>query len=212
MADLNSLEILLPAVSTFGPLLLGVLLFLSPLGLPFPSALLVLATGALVQQGLMNWQVALFLTVLAPILGDCTSYALGRSIGGWIRHRERRWVKTWHRAEAFLGQHGALAVYVTRFLFPALDVPTNLLAGSSGLAFYRFLGCAAVGRATWIALYGGLGYVYGSRWEAAGQIADAYAGWLSGLVVVVFGVYTLLRRRSTVGMGRHGRLRSKTNT
>ena len=56
MANLNSVEILLAAVSTFGPLTIGVILFLGPLGLPFPSALLVLATGAFVLQGLMNWQ------------------------------------------------------------------------------------------------------------------------------------------------------------
>jgi len=187
MADLNSLEILLAAVSSFGPLMLGVLLFLSPLGLPFPSALLVLATGALVQQDMMNWQLALFVTIVAPILGDCTSYALGRSVGGWVRNSQRRWAKAWHRA----------------------DVPTNLLAGSSGLAFYRFLGCAAAGRATWIALYGGLGHVSGSLWEAAGQTAGAYAGWLSGLVVVGLGAYTLLRRRLMTGASCHGKLRTR---
>ena len=88
MADLNSREILLAAVSTFGALMLGVLLSLSPLGLPFSSVLLVLATGALVQQGMMNWQLALFVTIVAPIPGDCTSYALGRSVGGWVRNSQ----------------------------------------------------------------------------------------------------------------------------
>jgi len=212
MADLNSIEILLSAVSTIGPLTLGVILFLSPLGLPFPSALLVLGTGAFVQQGLLDWQVALLLAVLAPVLGDCTSYVLGRSLGGWARNSKRCWAKAWHRAEAFLGQHGTLAVYVTRFLFPALDVPTNLLAGSSDLAFCRFLASAAAGRVTWVTLYGGLGYASGSQWEAVGRVAGAYGGWLGGLMVVGLGVYGLLRRRLATAAGRNQRLRIKIRT
>ena len=209
MADLNSIEILLSAVFTIGPLTLGVVLFLSPLGLPFPSALLVLATGAFVQQGLLGWQIALLLTVLAPILGDCTSYVLGRCVEGWAGNSKRRWAKAWHRAEGFLTQHGILAVYVTRFLFPVLDVPTNLLAGGGDLAFYRFLVAAAAGRVTWVALYGGLGYASGSQWEVAGRVAGMYTGWLGGLLIVGLGVYVLLRGRLTSSVGKYAKVRTK---
>lgn len=209
MTSLNIVEILLSAMATCGPLALGLILFLSPLGLPFPSALLVLVAGAFVQQGLMDWKVALVLTLFASVLGDCTGYVLGRSVGRWVHNRKRRWTEAWHRAEAFLGHHGVLAVCVTRFLLPALDVPTNLLAGSSGLAFHQFSVCAVAGRATWIALYGSMGYAAGSQWEAVGEVAGAYGSWLGRLIVVGFGVYALLRRRLTTGAGIHERLHTR---
>lgn len=41
-----TVEILLSAMSAYGPLAIGLILFLSPMGLPFPSALVVLAAGA----------------------------------------------------------------------------------------------------------------------------------------------------------------------
>jgi membrane-associated protein len=194
MLDEQAIEFLLSATSSLGPLTLGLILFLSPLGLPFPAALLVLATGAFVRLGLVDWRLALFLALLGAVLGDCTAYALGRALGGWARNPKRRWAKAWHRAEAFLARHGGLAVYTTRFLFPALDVPINLLAGGSRLAFHQFLASATAGRATWIVLYGGLGYASGSQWEAAGQVAATSASWVGILAIAGLLAYALLRR------------------
>jgi membrane-associated protein len=208
MLDEQAIAPILSVTASVGPLALVLILFLSPLGLPFPAAFLLLATGASVRLGLVDWRAALFLALLAVVLGDCTAYALGRALGGWARNPNRRWAKAWHRAEAFLGRHGSLAVFATRFLFPALDVPTNLLAGGSKLAFHQFLASAAAGRATWIALYGGLGYVSGSQWEAAGRLASASAAWVGVAVIVGLVGYTLLRRRLEAA-GRFAQLRAQ---
>jgi membrane-associated protein len=189
------MDILLPTTAPYGPFAFGVILFLSSLGFPFPSAVLLLTTGALAQHGLVDWRLVLVLGLAGTVLGDCASYALGRSVGGWVLGRSRRWAQAWGRAEAFLGRYGGAAVYLTRFLLPALDVPTNLLAGSGGLAFRRFLLWSVAGRATWLALYGSVGYISGSQWHVVAQAVSTYSGWLAGLAAAGLGIYILLRKR-----------------
>lgn len=189
-----STDILLSMTTTYGPFALGMVLFLSSLGFPFPSAILILATGALAQHGIVDWRAVLLVGLTGTVLGDCASYALGRSFGGWISRRSRRWIEAWSQAEAFFRRHGGSAVYATRFLLPALDVPTNLLAGSGGLPLRRFLFWSIAGRTTWIVLYGSVGYAAGSHSDAVAEILSRYSMWLSGLVVLGLGLYAWLRR------------------
>ena len=51
------------------------------------------------------------------------------------------------------------------------------------------------GRATWVLLYGTIGYVLGSQWELASEFVGRYTAWLGlALVVILAGAY-LIRRR-----------------
>ena len=52
MADLSLTELFLNEMTTYGPLSLGLAMLLGPLGVPVPTPLLALATGALARQGL----------------------------------------------------------------------------------------------------------------------------------------------------------------
>ena len=60
-------------------------------------------------------------------------------------------------------RRGGIAIYLTRWLFTPLALPTNLIAGSSGYPFWKFLLFDIAGEITWILLYGGLGYAFGSQ-------------------------------------------------
>jgi membrane protein DedA with SNARE-associated domain len=166
---------------------------LGALGLPMPIPLLGLAAGAFARQGLIDWKTLSALGLMGAVLGDSVSYAVGRFAGGWVQYRLGA-SSAWQKAGDQFQQHGALAVYVTRFLFTPLAVPTSLIAGSSGYAFRRFLTHAVAGDFTWIALYCGLGYIFGSRWQVISQLVGHYLGWLGGAAVVGIGVYVLVRR------------------
>jgi membrane protein DedA with SNARE-associated domain len=193
MNELNLTDFFLTGMITYGPLALGLALMLGALGLPMPIPLLGLAAGAFARQGLIDWKTLSALGLMGAVLGDSVSYAVGCFAGGWVQ----RWLggsSAWQKAGDQFQQRGALAVYVTRFLLTPLAVPTSLIAGSSGYAFRRFLAYAVAGDFTWIALYCGLGYIIGSRWQAVSQNISHYLGWLGGAVVVGIGVYVLLRR------------------
>ena len=187
MNELNLTDFFLNAMTTYGPPAFGLALLLSPMGLPIPTALLVVATGAFARQGLIDWSAAFVLGLAATVLGDSAGYALGRFVEGWMqRCVGRRRAAVWQTAQEQFKRYGTLALYATRLFLTALDVPTNLVAGSSRYAFRHFLVWDVAGRATWIMLYGGLGYAFGSQWQAVSQVVSGYNGWL--WVVAVTGL------------------------
>jgi membrane-associated protein len=188
-------ELFLTWMTIYGPLALGLALLLGPLGLPIPTGLVVMAAGASARQGLMDWSTAVILGLVATVVGDSLSYALGRFAGPWVERFARgSRAAVWERALERFRQYGGLAVYVTRVLLTALDVPTNLVAGSSRYDFKRFLVWAVAGRVTWIALYGGLGYVAGSQWQVVSQVMSQYGAWLGVVVAVGIGLFVVIRR------------------
>jgi membrane-associated protein len=194
MSDINLSELFLTGMLTYGPPALGLALLLGALGLPLPGTLLVVAGGAFARQGIIDWAAAAGLGLLGAVLGDSASYAIGRFASGWVQARFGR-SETWRKAQAAFQRRGGLAVYLTRFLLTPLALPTNLIAGGSRYAFSRFLSYDLAGEVTWVVLYGGLGYIFGSQWELISQFLSDFSGLLVGLVVLGAGVYLLLRRR-----------------
>ena len=182
----------LTAITTYGSTLLGLVLFLGAVGLPLPGTLFLLATGALAQQGSVDWVTASGLSLSGVVLGDSLSYFMGRSAGNWLQPRMARGNK-WQKAQARFTRHGGVAIYLTRFLFTPFAVPTNLIAGGSGYTFGQFLRYDVTGELTWIALYGGLGYVAGSQWPVISQMMSNYTTLLVTFLVGATAVYWLIR-------------------
>jgi membrane-associated protein len=193
MTDLNLTEILLAGVLSYGAPALGLALLFGALGLPLPGTLLLLAAGAFARQGVLDGLLAAGLALLGVVLGDSLSYALGHFAQGWVARRFGRW-PAWRKAEGVFTRRAGGAVYLTRFLITSLAIPTNLIAGASGYAFGRFLLFDAAGEATWVAIFGGLGYLFGSQWELVSQFVGDYSGLLVGVLVLGVGAYLLIRR------------------
>ena len=197
--DLGS--VFLSAMTTAGPAAFALALFLGPLGLPIPTGLLVIAAGAFARQGLMPLALVAGLGLAATLLGDAASYLLGRFAGGWAqRLGSGRRAAAWQRAQEQFKQRGGLALYSTRVLLTALDVPTNLIAGGSRYAFRRFLAWDVAGRVTWLLIYGGLGYLFSSQWQAVTALLSTYGLWLGVAAGAGFLLVQLVRR---LRRGRH---------
>jgi len=195
-------DLFLNSMTAYGVPVLILALLAQPLGLPIPTGLLVMAAGASARQGQIGWPGAAALTLTAAVVGDCASYALGRIGGQWVRRLVGcRGRVLWLRAEGQFTRRGELAVYLTRVVLTSLEMVTNLVAGSSRYPFHRFVAWAAAGRATWIGLYGGLGYVLGTQWQLARQVIDGSGPWPVALVLgglgLVLAVRYLSRRRKS---------------
>ncbi len=193
MTELNLTELFLTGMLTYGPPVLGLALLLGALGVPLPGTLLLLAAGAFVRQGVIDAATAAGLGLGGAVLGDSASYALGRYARDWV-HRRLGGSSVWRRAETTFARRGGAAVYLTRFLLTPLAIPTNLIAGGSGYPFARFLAYDIAGEVTWVTLYGGLGYLFGSQWELVSAFVADFSGLLVGLVVLGAGLYLLVRR------------------
>lgn len=199
MTDLNLTDLFLTGMLTYGPLALGLALLVGALGIPVPGTLFVLAAGAFVRQGVLDLFTASSLGLLGAVLGDSASYAIGYFAKGWV---ERRFGQSaaWQKARDTFERRGGLAIYLTRFLLTPLALPTNLIAGGSGYSFGRFLAYDVAGEFTWIVLYGGLGYAFGSQWELINQFISDFSGLLVGLAALGAGIYFLIRQRRRNGL------------
>jgi len=196
IADMNLNDLLLNGMTVYGPAILGSALLLGGVGVPMPGTLLVLAAGGLARQGVIDWGLALIVGLLGVVLGDSINYAIGRFARGWAqRQLKGSDAEMWRKAQNSFEHGGGLAIYSTRFLLTPLAVPTNLLAGGSGYGFGRFLTYDVAGEATWLLLYGGLGYTFGSQWQVINQVINDYSSWLVPGVMVGVGIYLLVRRQ-----------------
>lgn len=191
LADLSGN--ILSYIITYGSVALGVTVLLAALGVPFPSTVFVLASGAFIQQGVLDLPSTLAVALLFVVAGDTLSYGMGRLLRGLILRRFGE-LESWRNAEVYFQRRGGVAIYLTRCLLTPIAVPTNWIAGSSGYRPLRFMAYAAAGELTWLLAYGGLGYLFGSQWEVVSTFISDFSGLLVGLVLLVGGVYWWLRR------------------
>jgi membrane-associated protein len=186
-------DFLLTQVINYGAPVFAALLFLGALGVPIGASVLVIAAGAFSQQGIFNWPIMAILGLIGAVLGDAISFGIGFYARDWVEDRFGR-LAAWRNAKESFEAHAGLAIYLTRFLITALAVPTNLIAGGSGIQFRRFMIYDSLGELTWIVLYGGLGYWFGSQWELVSDFISSFGGLIFGLILLIAGI-VLGRRR-----------------
>jgi membrane protein DedA with SNARE-associated domain len=186
-------ESLLSWIIIYGPSMLFLALLLGALGIPVPATFLLLASGAFVRQGVLNPSGAFIFGLLGAVLGDIVSYGMGRFARGPIVRRFGN-SPTWQKAELNFRRRGGLAVYLTRWLLTPIAIPTNLVAGSGGYPLPRFLAYDLAGETTWLLLFGSVGYLFSSQWEAMSQFISDFSGVLVGIVLLGLGLYLVFRR------------------
>lgn len=184
---------LLTGIISYGAPLFGLILFLGALGVPVPGTLMVVAAGAFVRQGAMDLTSSVIIGFLCAILGDSLSFAMGR-FGGYRAKQRFGASGLWSQAQTSFDRRGPLAVYLSRFLITAVAIPVNWIAGGSGLHYSRFIMYDATGEVTWLLLYGGLGYIFGSQWEVISQFLSDFSGFALGLTVLGAGIYFWVRQ------------------
>jgi membrane-associated protein len=192
MSDGGLTELFLTWMLAYGAVAVGLALLLGALGLPVPGTLFVLAAGAFTRQGIMDGGGAFALGLAGVLLGDSLSYALGRYAGKPVAARFAG-ASIWQQAQEAFAARGAIMILLTRFLLTPLAIPTNLIAGSSGYQFWRFLGYDAAGELIWLLLFGGAGYWAGAQWEAASQFVTDFSGLLLGVALLVAAALFLVR-------------------
>jgi membrane-associated protein len=184
---------LLTQVINYGAPLFGLILFLGAAGLPIGASVILIAAGAFSQQGILAWPPTAALGLLGAVVGDALSFSIGFYAKDWVNNRFAN-SKAWKSAEETFDARAGWAIYLTRFFITALAIPTNLIAGGSGIAFHRFMTYDALGEFTWIVLYGGLGYLFGSQWELVSTFISNFGGFMLGVIILASGVILATRR------------------
>ncbi len=145
-----------------------IVLVLCGLGLPVPEDAVLLTGGFLAHRGLVQYPVALAISFVGVITGDCSLFFLGRRFGtGLLRyfgllHPGSR--KSIARMQSFMNRYGNRAVFYGRFL-AGLRALVYLSAGSLGVPTSRFLIYDMLGAAISVPLVVSLGYLFGAEIE-----------------------------------------------
>jgi membrane protein DedA with SNARE-associated domain len=183
---------LLTYIVTYGAIVLGVVVLLAAIGVPFPSSVFVIAGGAFIQQGVLELYSTILITLVCVVIGDLLSFGMGRLLRRPIQARFGK-SAAWVRAEDYFNTHGGLAIYLTRWLLTAIAIPINLVAGTSDFSVRRFAVYVAAGELTWLLVYGALGYAFGSQWQAVSDFIGNFSGVLVGAAVLSVGLYLLFK-------------------
>lgn len=168
-----------------------VVLILCGLGLPVPEDAVLLTGGYLAHRGLVQYPVALVVSFVGVITGDCSLFFLGRRFGtGLLRyfglaHPNSR--KSIVRMRKFMDRHGHRAVFYARFL-AGLRAVVYLSAGSLGVPISRFLMYDLLGALISVPLVVSLGYLFGSEIE---RILH-YIGGIQKALLIIAGLSVLI--------------------
>lgn len=191
MSGIDLSTLVLGWIGAYGAPIVAGMLFLGGVGVPFPGTLIIIATGAFIRQDLLNLYTPL-LAFVGTVAGDLILYGVGYFAGTWIETRFGN-TPAWKNAKTYFQQRAGIAVFLTRWLLTSVAYPVTIIAGSSGYSFRKFAAMDALGELTWFALYGGLGYAFGSQWELISDFISNFSGFLLGALVLGAGVYLLAR-------------------
>jgi len=191
MMDIDITSLALTWIAAYGAPVVAGLLFLGGLGLPLPGTLIVIATGAFIRQDMLDLYQTPALGYLGTITGDVLLYGLGFIASEKIELRFGH-TTAWKSARELFERRGGSAIFLTRWLLTAIAFPVTLIAGSSGYRFRKYFLYAMLGELTWVALYGGLGYAFGSQWELISDFISNFSGFILGALALAVGVYLLI--------------------
>ena len=156
-------------IENYGYLIVFLGVVLGTMGIPFPSAAILLTAGVLVQQDHLGLRGAIVFGILGAIVGNQIGYWIGYQAGRpfvlkWGRHvkltpERLEWV------ERLFARHGGKAVFAGRF-FAVSRVLEALVAGTSRMQWGTFVFYSVLGGTVWATAIVLVGYFFGQSWGA----------------------------------------------
>jgi membrane protein DedA with SNARE-associated domain/membrane-associated phospholipid phosphatase len=195
--------VIVDVAEAFGPytyVLVGVLAFLETgafVGLIAPGETVVMAGGVIAGQGEIRLLPLIAVVWSCAVLGDTTSFFIGRRLGRdfMLRHgpkvkitRERL-----EQVESYFQRHGGKTILIGRFI-GLVRALAPFIAGSSRLEYRRFIPYSVVGCGLWATLFCSLGYLFWQSFDKVAGVAGQATFAFGVIAAVVFGGVYLYRR------------------
>ena len=174
---------------------------LEQLGLPIPTAPLLLAAGALAHMGQLNLLLVFVLSVTAALLSDLCWYQIGRlrgkkALSFMCRISLDRDSCIIHTGE-LLSRHGARLLLVAKFI-PGLNALATPSAGTVRMAFPKFILLDTLGSSLWAGAFTGMGYLFSSDIEYIAAKLGKLGAWIALIVpgsLVAYVAWKYFRRQ-----------------
>lgn len=158
-------------------------------GVPSPGHTVMLAGGALAQQGHLSLLLVIGTGAVAAIIGDNIGYVIGYRGGrAFLMKHGHRFFFTPERlqkADRFFEVHGPKAVFLARFV-TGLQTVGAVLAGASRMRWRTFFLWNLLGGVAWATIYGALGYLFGASWS----LLERWVGHTGLFLLAILGLGT----------------------
>ncbi len=166
-------------------LVLFLWVFGEQIGIPIPSAPLLLMAGTLTATHKLYLPPVLLSILAGSLVSDITWYFLGKRYGNSVVRLLCRFLPQKdtcvQRTEGYFGKHGASTLLVSKFL-PALNTMAGAIAGQTGMDFRLFLLYDAAGVMLWA-----LAFVVGGRFVGDLLKLHPHAlAWVAHFAVALF--------------------------
>lgn len=186
-------------IGLYGYPVLFTLVLAENAGLPVPGETAVLAAALIANRPdaplSITW--IIFVVVAAAVLGDNLGFWLGRR---WARARLQAGKRFLFLTptglqivEGYFEHYGTLTIFFARFI-AGLRVVAAMAAGTSRMAWPRFLLANTGGAVAWAVTMSLLGYFFGQSWQSLHRWMGRGALIILGCFVVLVGLPYLLRR------------------
>ena len=171
------------------------------LGMPIPSAPLMLAAGALAGAGDLSLSFALAIAVFASLLGDSTWYYFGRVRGGRVLGLLCRLSmepeSCVRRTENVFERHGSRSLLIAKFI-PGFSTVAPPMAGITDMRLWRFLLFDSAGSLLWAASFMLAGFIFSGELERLSAILAHLGHGFMVLVLLAFAAWVYKKHRARV--------------
>ena len=170
-------------------------------GLVAPGETVVMAGGVIAGQGEIQLFPLIGLVWLCAVLGDTTSFYIGRKLGRRFLETHGPRVKITperlEQVEGYFERYGGRTILIGRFI-GLVRALAPFVAGSSGLPYRRFIPYSIVGTGLWATTFCVLGYIFWRSFDQVAHIAGQAIFGLGVTVAVIVGVVVAYRRRRAI--------------
>jgi membrane protein DedA with SNARE-associated domain len=184
--------------------LVGVMAYLETgafVGLVAPGETVVIAGGVIAGQGEIDLIPLIGLVWVCAVLGDTTSFYIGRRLGRSFLERHGPRVKITHerltQVEGYFDRHGGKTILIGRFI-GLVRALAPFIAGASGLAYKRFLPYSVVGTGLWSTVFCVLGYIFWRSFDKVAHYAGQAIFGFGVTVTVIVGIVIAYKRRAEI--------------
>ena len=162
------MEALLEFITHFGWVAVVAVIFAESglmVGFFLPGDSLLFVSGTLVQQGIFDVNIGVFIACLflAAVSGNSTGYLIGRKVGRRLfRRPDSRFFRQEYlrEAEVFYEKHGPKTIVLAMFV-PIVRAFTPVVAGIADMPYQKFVLFNVMGAAIWTSSLTLLGYFAG---------------------------------------------------
>jgi undecaprenyl-diphosphatase len=199
----NAKTVITNVAEALGPwtyALVGALAYLETgafVGLVAPGETVIMVGGVIAGQGEIQVIPLIGIVWVAAILGDATSFFIGRRLGRefLLKHGGRVKITPERLAqvEGYFDRHGGSTILVGRFI-GLVRALAPFVAGASRLSYRRFAPYSIVGTGLWATLYCLLGYLFYRSFDRVAGIAGRATLVFAILVSVATGGTYAYRR------------------